>query len=48
MPLERIPLYGREGTTLLLGPAGQHTGELGPESPVEAIVFGKTPFQIQI
>ncbi len=39
MPLDRIPLYGRGGQSLRLGPAVQHTGELTPDSPVETIVF---------
>ncbi len=48
MPLERIPLYGREGSTLLLGPAAQHTGELGPDTPVESITFGTSVFKLEL
>jgi hypothetical protein len=41
MALERIPLYGREGALAPLGPAVQHTGELGPDVAIsELLVFG--------
>ena len=39
LPLERIPLFGREGAALPLGPAVQHTGELRPDSPVHTVRF---------
>jgi alpha-D-xyloside xylohydrolase len=39
VPLERIPIFGRQGQSLPLGPAVQHTGELQPGSPVEEIHF---------
>ena len=40
-PLDRIPLYGRGGTILPLGPKVQHTGELSGKDPVEKLmVFG--------
>lgn len=39
MPLERIPIYGREGQTLRLGPVVRHTGELGDHPPVQTIHF---------
>jgi alpha-D-xyloside xylohydrolase len=41
MPLDVMPLYGREGYVLPLGPVAQHTGELDPQRPLEEIwVFG--------
>jgi alpha-D-xyloside xylohydrolase len=42
MPLDTIPVFGREGTILPLGPAVQHTGELKPRLDLTEIwVFGK-------
>lgn len=37
MPLERIPLYGRAGTRVPLGPAVQRTAELPAEIPIEEV-----------
>jgi alpha-D-xyloside xylohydrolase len=43
MPLDRIPVYGREGQSLPLGPVVQHTGELAGRAPVEELwTFGRT------
>jgi alpha-glucosidase (family GH31 glycosyl hydrolase) len=28
VPLERLPLYGREGAVIEMGPVVQHTGQL--------------------
>lgn len=42
MPLNQIPIFGREGTLLPLGPAVQHTGELKAELDLEQVwVFGE-------
>ncbi len=41
IPLDRIPLYGREGAIVRLGPVVQHTGELPHRTPVsDVLVFG--------
>ncbi len=41
MPLDRIPIYGREGQVLPLGPAVRHTGELEMGTHLEEMwVFG--------
>jgi ABC-type glycerol-3-phosphate transport system substrate-binding protein len=41
MALDRIPLYGREGALVPLGPAVQDTGELGPDVAIsDLLVFG--------
>lgn len=41
VPLEYIPVFGREGAILPLGPAVQHTGELRPDLDIEQVwVFG--------
>lgn len=41
MPLDQIPIFGREGTILPLGPAVQHTGELKSGLDLEQVwVFG--------
>jgi alpha-D-xyloside xylohydrolase len=41
VPLDRIPVYGHEGTVLPLGPVVQHTGELDGQQPVtEVWTFG--------
>jgi alpha-D-xyloside xylohydrolase len=37
VPLDRIPVFGREGTVLPLGPAVQHTGELKPGLDLEEV-----------
>ncbi|MCS6994299.1 MAG: hypothetical protein NZP74_10755 [Anaerolineales bacterium] len=42
MPLNQIPIFGREGTLLPLGPAVQHTGELKAELDLEQVwAFGE-------
>ena len=42
VPLDRIPVFGREGYVLPLGPVVQHTGEIPPEKPIHEIwAFGK-------
>jgi alpha-D-xyloside xylohydrolase len=48
MPLARIPIYGRGGAALLVGPAVQHTGELTPDRPVQRIIFGKQTFILSL
>jgi alpha-D-xyloside xylohydrolase len=41
MPLDRIPVFGREGSLLPLGPAVQHTGELREGLDLEQVwAFG--------
>ncbi|MCJ7434327.1 MAG: glycoside hydrolase family 31 protein [Anaerolineales bacterium] len=41
MPLDQIPVFGREGTLLPLGPAVQHTGQLKAGLNLEQVwVFG--------
>lgn len=41
MALDRIPMYGREGALVPLGPVVQHTGELGPDVAIsDLLVFG--------
>ena len=41
MPLNSLPVYGREGFLLPLGPTAQHTGQLGTESRIDEIwAFG--------
>jgi alpha-D-xyloside xylohydrolase len=41
VPLDHIPVFGREGAILPLGPAVQHTGELRPGLDLEQVwVFG--------
>ena len=45
MPLDQIPVYGREGYMLPLGPAVQHTGELASGLHLDEIwVFGTPRF----
>jgi len=39
MPLDQIPVYGREGQTLKLGPVVEHTGELQDPIPLQSLVF---------
>ncbi len=42
VPLDHIPVFGREGTILPLGPAVQHTGQLKPRLDLQQIwAFGK-------
>jgi len=42
LPLDYIPVYGRDGHILPLGPLVQHTGELEAESEIEEIwAFGQ-------
>lgn len=42
VPLDYIPIFGRAGTLLPLGPAVQHTGELESELDLQELwVFGK-------
>ncbi len=49
MPLDRIPVFGREGTLLPLGPAVQHTAELKPGLDLEKVLaFGKPRRGIQL
>jgi alpha-D-xyloside xylohydrolase len=49
VPLEYIPIFGREGTLLPLGPAVQHTGELEPDVHLEEIwAFGKVDEGIEL
>ena len=41
VPLNRIPVFVREGAVLAQGPAVQHTGEITPENRIERVrVFG--------
>jgi alpha-D-xyloside xylohydrolase len=47
-PLERLPIFGREGETLCLGPEAQHTGELNEKIETLNITFGKHLFPIPI
>jgi alpha-D-xyloside xylohydrolase len=40
--LDQFPVFGREGHALPLGPAVQHTGEIDPGLPLDALwLFGK-------
>jgi alpha-D-xyloside xylohydrolase len=39
VPIDRYPVFGREGQTLPLGPAVQHTGELQGQIPIEKVSF---------
>jgi len=49
MPLDSIPVYGREGSILPLGPAVQHTGQLKPGLDLEQVwVFGKAKRGMQL
>ncbi len=42
-PLDRLPVFGRDGASLPLGAVVQHTGEIDAQRPiVETKVFGKT------
>ena len=41
LPLDRLPVFGREGHVLPLGRAVQHTGEIDGSDPVDEIIaFG--------
>jgi alpha-D-xyloside xylohydrolase len=49
MPLENIPVFGRAGTLLPLGPAVQHTGELQPGLDLQEVwAFGNPKFGLQL
>lgn len=42
VPLDRIPVFGRDGTVLPLGPVVQHTGEINPKRPIDEYwIFGQ-------
>ena len=43
IPIDHIPIFGREGRILPLGPAVQHTGELKDELEVEQVWAFGTP-----
>jgi hypothetical protein len=43
VPLDTIPLFGREGHLLPLGPVVQHTGELPAPLTVDEVVAFGTP-----
>ena len=45
MPLDSIPVYGRKGFLLPLGPAVQHTGQLGTDTTIDEIWAFGTPEQ---
>ncbi len=41
-PLDRLPVFGREGYALPLGPVVQHTGEIDIDKPLASVwLFGK-------
>jgi alpha-D-xyloside xylohydrolase len=49
VPLDTIPMFGREGTLLPLGPAVQHTGELQPGLDLEQVwAFGQPRRHMQL
>ena len=49
VPIDHIPVFGRAGRILPLGPAVQHTGELKPEVDIEQIwLFGKPLHGLQL
>ena len=49
VPLDHIPVFGREGTILPLGPAVQHTGELKPGLDLEQVwTFGMPVYGMQL
>jgi alpha-D-xyloside xylohydrolase len=49
VPLDHIPVFGREGTILPLGPAVQHTGELKAGLDLEQVwVFGRAASGMQL
>ncbi len=44
VPLDTIPVFGKEGTCLVLGRAVQHTGKIDLSKPIEEVwTFGKVP-----
>jgi alpha-D-xyloside xylohydrolase len=48
MALEAIPLYGRDGHMLPLGPVVQHTGELRPGVHIDELwAFGEPRFRVE-
>jgi alpha-D-xyloside xylohydrolase len=48
-PLDHIPVFGREGTLLPLGPVVQHTGELNPGLHLDEVwAFGGTKYGIRL
>ena len=49
IPLDHIPVFGREGTILPLGPIVQHTGELEPGLDLQEVwTFGKAKMGMQL
>jgi alpha-D-xyloside xylohydrolase len=49
VPLDHIPVFGREGYILPLGPAVQHTGELEPGVDLNEVwIFGKAEHGIEL
>jgi len=49
VPLDYIPVFGKEGTILPLGPVAQHTGELEPNLHLEEVwVFGMPKIGMQL
>lgn len=48
VPLGMMPIFGKEGETLLLGPEVQHTGEISPQVVPQHITFGLQPFRLSI
>jgi len=48
-PLDRFPVFGREGYALPLGPVVQHTGEIDVSRPLNALwVFGKPTHTMEV
>jgi alpha-D-xyloside xylohydrolase len=45
VPIDRYPVFGREGQSLGLGPAVQHTGELQGEIPIQRVKFSGARLQ---
>jgi len=43
--LDRFPVFGREGYALPLGPVVQHTGEIDPVAPLDALYLFGQPTQ---
>jgi alpha-D-xyloside xylohydrolase len=47
-PLDKFPVFGREGYALPLGPVVQHTGEIDPAQPLAALyLFGKPALALE-
>ena len=44
-PLDRFPVFGREGYALPLGPVVQHTGEMNLARPLDALYLFGLPTQ---